>query len=50
VIEPMLDLMGVPHHLIETDADAPMIAPAINQTYEQSFPVGLLIGRSPTRS
>jgi sulfopyruvate decarboxylase subunit alpha len=50
VIEPMLDLMGVPHHLIETDADAPMIAPAIDQTYEQSFPVGLLIGRSPTRS
>ncbi len=48
VVEPILDLMGIPHHLIETDADVPVIPPAIVDAYENSHPVAFLIGRRPT--
>lgn len=48
VVEPILDLMGIPHHLIETDADTQVIAPAIVEAYENSHPVAFLIGRRPT--
>ncbi|HET9149327.1 MAG TPA: decarboxylase [Alphaproteobacteria bacterium] len=47
VIEPMLDLWGIPHDLIDTDADVPRIAPAIRDAYENSHPTALLIGRRP---
>ncbi len=47
VAEPILDLMGIPHHLIETDADVPLIAPAIVDAYETSHPVAFLIGQRP---
>lgn len=50
VAEPILDLMGIPHHLIETDADVPLIPPAIDDAYENSHPVAFLIGRRPVAS
>lgn len=48
IVEPLLDDMGITHHLIETDADIAKIGPAIAQCYAQSQPVVLLIGRSPS--
>jgi sulfopyruvate decarboxylase subunit alpha len=48
IIEPVLDAMGILHHLIETEADVAKISPAIEQCYAQSQPVVLLIGRSPS--
>ena len=46
-VEPMLDIMGIPRQLIETDADVPLIAPAIIDAYENEYPTALLIGRRP---
>lgn len=46
-VEPILDIMGVPRDLIETDADVPRIAPAIADAYENQHPTALLIGRRP---
>jgi sulfopyruvate decarboxylase TPP-binding subunit len=47
IIEPILDLMGIEHHLIEQDADTAQIAPAIEKTFKNSFPTAILIGREP---
>jgi len=47
VIEPVLDAMEMPHHLLETDDDLHLIKPAINAAYENSTPVTFLVGRSP---
>ena len=47
IIEPILDVMGIPHHLIDSDADLPKIGPAIEECYSKSFPVVFLIGRRP---
>lgn len=47
IIEPILDAMGVAHHLIESDADLDVIAPAIDEAYKNSCPMVLLIGRPP---
>jgi sulfopyruvate decarboxylase TPP-binding subunit len=47
IVEPILDAMGVTHHLIETDDDIDKIVPAIDTAYRQSSPVVLLIGRRP---
>jgi sulfopyruvate decarboxylase subunit alpha len=48
IVEPVLDAMGIGHHLIESEADVAKIGPAIDECYEKSFPVALLIGRSPS--
>jgi len=45
IVEPILDAMGIPHDLFELDSDAERIAPAIDRTYRESWPMGLLIGR-----
>ena len=50
IIEPILDAMGIPHHLINEDADVAKIKPAIEGAYAKSFPVALLIGRRPSTS
>jgi sulfopyruvate decarboxylase subunit alpha len=50
IIEPILDAMGIPHHLINDDADVAKIRPAIEQAYAASQPVALLIGRRPSAS
>jgi sulfopyruvate decarboxylase subunit alpha len=48
IIEPILEAMGIPHHVINTEADVPKISPAIEETYATSHPVALLIGRRPS--
>lgn len=48
IVEPILDAMGVEHHLVETDADVAAIAPAIEKAYAASRPVCVLIGTPPT--
>jgi sulfopyruvate decarboxylase subunit alpha len=47
IVEPILDAMGIDHHLIETDADVALIQPAIEAAYARSRPLALLIGQSP---
>ncbi len=48
IVEPILDAMGIAHHLIESDSDVSTIAPAIEACYRKSRPVVLLIGRYPS--
>jgi sulfopyruvate decarboxylase subunit alpha len=50
IIEPILDAMGIVHHLISQDADISKIKPAIDKAYTESQPVALLIGRRPSAS
>ncbi len=45
IVEPILDAMTVPHHLVEQMADAQQIHPAIDKAYAESWPTALLIGR-----
>ncbi|HZD42318.1 MAG TPA: hypothetical protein VE131_16470 [Terriglobales bacterium] len=47
IIEPILDAMGIGHHLIERDEDTARIAPVIAKAYAESFPAAILIGREP---
>lgn len=47
IIEPILDTMGVPHSLLDCDADIAQIGPAFDDAYSQSAPRALLIGRRP---
>ena len=47
IIEPILDVMGIEHHLIERDADAAQISAVIEKTFANSFPSAILIGREP---
>jgi sulfopyruvate decarboxylase TPP-binding subunit len=48
IVEPILDAMGIAHHLVGAEADVAKIRPAIEDAYAQSHPVAFLIGRSPT--
>jgi sulfopyruvate decarboxylase subunit alpha len=48
IVEPILDDMGIKHHVISVDADVANIQPAIETAYRQSQPVAFLIARSPT--
>lgn len=50
IVEPILDAMGVAHHLINETADVAKIRPAIEDAYASSRPVALLIGRRPSTS
>lgn len=47
IVEPILDAMGIEHHLIEAGQDVGKIAPAVARAYERSRPVVMLIGREP---
>jgi sulfopyruvate decarboxylase subunit alpha len=47
IMEPILDDMGIAHHLISVDADVAKIQPAIEKAYAEPAPVTFLIGRSP---
>ncbi len=47
IVEPILDAMGIEHHLIERPEDTAKILPAIESAYARSGPVVLLIGREP---
>ena len=50
IVEPILEAMGIPHHLINEEADVAKIRPAIEDAYHNSHPVALLIGRRPAAS
>jgi sulfopyruvate decarboxylase TPP-binding subunit len=50
IVEPILDAMGIPHHLVNEEADVARIRPAIEDAYAGSHPVALLIGRGPSAS
>jgi sulfopyruvate decarboxylase subunit alpha len=47
IIEPICDVMGIEHQLIERDADTGKIAAAIDKAFAQSAPKAILIGREP---
>lgn len=47
IIEPILDVMGIEHHLIERDSDASQIGPVIEKSFATSTPSAILIGREP---
>jgi sulfopyruvate decarboxylase subunit alpha len=47
IVEPILDDMGIEHHLVGMDADVGKIQPAIEAAYREPHPVAFLIGRSP---
>jgi sulfopyruvate decarboxylase TPP-binding subunit len=47
IVEPILDAMGIEHHLIEEPDDVVKIVPAVEKAYERSAPVALLIGTEP---
>ena len=48
IVEPILDDMGIAHHLVSLDADIAKIKPAIDKAYTESHAVAFLVGRSPT--
>ena len=48
IMEPILDDMGIAHHLVSVDGDVAKIQPAIDKAYAESSPVAVLIGRSPS--
>jgi sulfopyruvate decarboxylase subunit alpha len=50
IIEPILDDMGIAHHLISVDGDVTKIQPAIEKAYQESRPIAFLIGREPKAS
>src|SRR5580692_9475972 len=47
IVEPILEDMGIEHHLLSLDSDIPKIKPAIDKAYAESHPVAFLVGRSP---
>jgi sulfopyruvate decarboxylase subunit beta len=48
IVEPLLDVMGVEHCLIQEPGDEARIGPAIDRAYGLPAPVVFLIGRSPS--
>jgi sulfopyruvate decarboxylase TPP-binding subunit len=50
ILEPIMDDMGIAHHLINDDSHVAKIQPAIDKAYGESQPVAFLIGRSPKAS
>jgi hypothetical protein len=50
ILEPIMDDMGIAHHLINDDSHIGKIRPAIDKAYGESQPVTFLIGRSPKAS
>ena len=47
IVEPLLDAMGIEHHLLQAPGHLGVIEPAIERAYASSRPVVLLVGRSP---
>lgn len=47
IVEPLLDLLQIPRHLIDTDDDVVRIAPAIEAAYQAPHPIAFLIARRP---
>jgi sulfopyruvate decarboxylase subunit alpha len=47
IVEPLLDVMGIPYYLLSEDSDVAQIGTGIEHAYETRFPAVFLIGRSP---
>jgi sulfopyruvate decarboxylase subunit beta len=47
IVEPILDAMGITHHVLEEPPDVSKIKPAVEEAYAHSRPVALLVGREP---
>jgi sulfopyruvate decarboxylase subunit alpha len=47
IIEPMLDVLGIRHLVMSSDADIPACMRAIDEAYERSQPLAILFGRNP---
>jgi sulfopyruvate decarboxylase TPP-binding subunit len=47
IIEPILDAMGIAYHEIEHQPDVAKIRPAIEECFDKSKPVVILIGQRP---
>ena len=47
IVEPILDDMGIAHHVINNDDDIALITPAIEKAYAESRPVAFLVSRGP---
>lgn len=47
IIEPILDVMGIAHHLVERDSEASQISAVIEKCYASSSPAAILVGREP---
>jgi sulfopyruvate decarboxylase subunit alpha len=47
ITEPMLELLGIEQHYIDTDADVGKIRPVIEKAYATSRAAAFLIGRAP---
>ena len=47
IIPPILDVMGIKYHEIDSDEDVSVIRPAIDEAYATSRPVVFLVARSP---
>lgn len=48
IVEPVLDAMGIEHHLLDTTSDIAKVVPAIEKAYSNETPVVLLVAREPT--
>ncbi len=47
IVEPILDVLGIPHVCIETDDDAPAISAMFDDAWRESRPRAILIGGRP---
>jgi sulfopyruvate decarboxylase TPP-binding subunit len=47
ILEPLMELMKIEHHLVEADGDAARIAGIIEGAYERSAPAVIFIGAEP---
>ena len=47
IVEPVLDAMGIEHHLLDTTGDIATVVPAIEKAYSNQTPVVLLVAREP---
>jgi len=47
IIEPMLDVLGIRHLVMSSDADIPACMQAVDEAYARSQPLAILFGRNP---
>lgn len=47
IVEPILDVMGIPHTCIETNDDVPRVSQFIESAWQNSRPTAILIGGRP---
>ena len=50
IVEPMLDVLGIPYRRIARDEDVQVIAPGVDEAYAKSKPIAFLIERRPVHA